>query len=140
MVCVCYLLFHATYFAITIGYPLKSLYILDRKGETDKKWIYYFFLLTVFYLCELTVLFPLKYLLNKICFCMFPTVKALFALWLYCPKCQGIYLIENLVGKHLDTAFLKINPILGGFMGKIGIKNKEPSGTSVPSHTNKKFN
>ena len=128
MVCACYLLFQGTYFAITLGYPLKTLYMLDREGKKDKKWIYYFFILTVFYLLELTLLYPLKYLLNKICFCMFPTVKALFALWLYYPEVEGISTIENMVGPYLDTAFLKVNPMIGGFMEKIGIQNKDPSG------------
>ena len=130
MVCACYLLFQATYFAITLGYPLKTLYELNKKEQTDKKWIYYFFLLTLFYVLELTILFPMKYLLNKICFCMFPTVKALFALWLYFPKDCGIDLIETKVGKYLDLAFLKLNPILGGPLSKIGIENKDESGSS----------
>ena len=60
---------------------------------------------------------------------MFPTVKALFALWLYYPGKEGINMIENMVGPHLDTAFLKVNPMIGGFMEKIiGIQNKETSG------------
>ena len=130
MVCACYLLFQLTYFSATLGYPLYCLYQLDRNGTTDKKWIYYFFFLTFFYLLECTLLFPLKYLLNKICFCMFPTVKALFALWLYNPKASGIDFIEGKLGQHLDTAFLKINPFIGGFMEKIGIENKDTLGTN----------
>lgn len=55
MVCACYLLFQATYFILVLGYPLKCLYELDKNGKTDKKWIYYFFLLILFYLCEFTV-------------------------------------------------------------------------------------
>ena len=126
MVCSCYLLFQATYFIIVIGYPLKSLYLIAKNGERpDKKWIYYFFVLSLFYFCELTVLFPLKWLLSKICFCMFPTVKAVFALWLYYPQTQGLTLIEGLVGDKLDMAFLKINPIIGGFMQKINIPNRD---------------
>ena len=62
---------------------------------------------------------------------MFPTVKALFALWLYYPEVEGISTIENMVGPHLDTAFLKVNHMIGGFMAKkIGIQNKETSGPS----------
>ena len=130
MVCACSLLFHGTYFAITLGYPLKTLYYLDRNGKKDKKWIYYFFILTLFYLLELTLLYPLKYLLNKICFCMFPTVKSLFALWLYYPKVEGINLIESKVGSHLDMAFLKVNPMVGGFLEKLGIEDKGPSSSA----------
>ena len=130
MVCACYLLFQATYFAITLGYPLYSLYVLDKLGKTDKKWIYYFFLLILFSLCEYTLLFPLKWILSKIDFCMFPTVKALFALWLYYPEPSGIDFIEKLAGPYIDLAFLKINPIIGKHMEKLGVSNKDTEGQS----------
>ena len=130
MVCACYLLFQATYFTIVLGYPLKCLYALDKDSKTDKKWIYYFFLLMLFYLCEYTILFPIKWILNKIDFCMFPTFKALFALWLYTEQGKGIALIEKIAGPHLDTAYLKANPMIGGFLEKLGITNKDVEGTS----------
>ena len=57
---------------------------------------------------------------------MFPTVKAIFSLWLYypCDK-NGIKIIENLIGGHLELAFLKVNGICGKFAEKIGIENKD---------------
>ena len=125
MVCACYLLFQATYFTIIIGYPLYCLYLLGKEGKTDKTWIYYFFILTLLFLGEFTFLWPIKYLLAKIDFCMFPTLKAIFALWLYNSKTKGIDLIDNKFGPLFDKAFLKINPIIGGFMEKIGIENKD---------------
>ena len=125
MVCACYLLFQATYFLIVLGYPLKSLYLLDKEGKTDKTWIFYFFLLTFFYLCETTILFPFKYLLDKIDFCMFPTVKALFALWLYYSGTRGVDFIEAKAGPYLDKAFLKVNPFVGKHLKNIGIINKD---------------
>ena len=125
MVCACYLLFQLTYFAISLGYPLYSFYILNKAGKVEEKWIYYFFIWIVLYFAELTVLFPLKWLLGKIDFCMFPTVKALFALWLYYPEKNGIQLIENLIGEHLVKAFEKANKIVGKFAIKIGIPNRE---------------
>ena len=135
MVCACYLLFNCTYFIIVLGYPLKSLYDLDKANKTEKKWILYFFLLIVFYLLENTLLFPLKWLLGKIDFCMFPTVKACFALWLYSCKTNGIDFIESKGGKYLDLAFEKVNPSVGGILEKVGVKNK---GSSSPSFSNKK--
>ena len=125
MVCACYLLFKATYFLIVIGYPLKCLHQLGKEGKTDKTWIFYFFLLTFFYLCESTILFPLKLLLDRIDFCMFPTVKALFALWLYHPGTKGVDFIEAKAGPYLDKAFLKVNPFVGKHLEKIGIINKD---------------
>ena len=134
MVCACSLLFNCTYFIIVLGYPLKSLYDLDKQGKTDKKWILYFFLLTVFYFLEFTLLFPLKWILSKIDFCMFPTVKACFALWLYYYK--GIDFIESKGGKYLDLAFEKVNPSVGNVLAKVGIKNKGEQSSS--SFVNKK--
>ena len=125
MFCACYLLFEATYFILVLGYPLKCLYESDKKGTIEEKWIYYFFFMTVMYLCEFTVLFPLKWLLGKIDFCMFPTVKALFCLWLYYPcEKNGIKIIEQLIGDKLEKGFIKINEIVGKLAEKIGIENK----------------
>ena len=135
MVCACFLLFNCTYFIIVLGYPLKSLYDLDKAKKTEKKWILYFFLLIVFYLLENTLLFPLKWLLGKIDFCMFPTVKACFALWLYSCKTNGIDLIESKGGKYIDLAFEKVNPKVGPILEKVGVKNK---GSSTPSFSSKK--
>ena len=135
MVCACSLLFNCTYFIIVLGYPLKSLYDLDKAKKTEKKWILYFFLLTVFYLLENTLLFPLKWLLGKIDFCMFPTVKACFALWLYSCKTNGIDFIESKGGKYLDLAFEQVNPSVGGILEKVGVQNK---GSSTPSFSSKK--
>ena len=129
MVCACYLLFQCTYFAIILGYPLFCLYKLDKEGRVDDKWINYFFLLTLLFIGEFTVLFPFKWLLGKIDFCMFSTVKALFALWLYYPnEKNGINIIKDLIGKYLDLAFIKINGICGPFAEKIGIENKDVAG------------
>jgi len=130
MVCACFLLFQTTYLAIVIGYPLKCLYILDKENKTDKKWIYYFFIMTVFTILENTILFPIKWLLNKIDFCMFLTLKALLALLLYCPEANLIEKIEQIIGPHIDTAYLKLNPILGKHLEKIGITNKDIAGSS----------
>ena len=126
MVCACYLLFQVTYFLIILGYPLKCLYELNKQGKIDEKWIYYFFFLIVVYIGEVTILFPFKYLLGKIDFCMFPTVKAIFALWLYYPtQKNGIKIIESIIGKHLELAFIKINGIIGKYTEKIGIPNRD---------------
>ena len=84
------------------------------------------FFLIVVYIGEVTILFPFKYLLGKIDFCMFPTVKAIFALWLYYPtQRNGIKIIESLIGKHLELAFIKINAIIGKYAEKIGIPNRD---------------
>ena len=126
MVCACYLLFQATYFCVVLGYPLKCLYNLNKEGKVDERWIYYFFFLIVVYIGEFTVLFPVKYLLGKIDFCMFPAFKAIFALWLYYPsEKNGIKLIENIIGKHLELAFVKANGIIGKYTEKIGIPTRD---------------
>ena len=130
MIGACYLLFQFAYFTIVLGYPITKLYKADKEGKMESKWIYYFFFLMIFYLCELTVLFPLKWLLGKIDFCMFPTFKALIALWLYYPDDKnGIEFIENIIGDKLEIAFVRINRIVGKYAEKLGIQNKDIAAT-----------
>ena len=134
MVCACYLLFQVTYFLAVLGNPLRALYYCDKEGKVDERWIYYFLILITIYIGEFTFLFPIKYLLGKIDFCMFPAIKAIFAIWLYYPKEKnGIKLIENIIGKHLELAFIKANSIVGRFAEKIGIPNRDIAATEKKS-------
>ena len=126
MFCTCYLLFQCVYYYMMFGYPLKCLYEANKAGQAESKWIYYFLYITILQLCEMTVLFPLKWLLGKIDFCMFPTVKALFALWLYFPcEKNGINLLDKLIGQHFEKIFVIINGKIGKYAGFIGIENKD---------------
>ena len=134
MVCACYLLFQATYLTLILGYPLKCLYELDKAKKTEEKWIYYFFFLIIIYIGEVTFLFPIKYILNKIDFCMFPTLKAIAALWLYYPcEKNGIKIIESLIGDKIELAFIKINGAVGKFAEKIGIPNRDTASVQKKS-------
>ena len=130
MACVCSLLFKLTYFAIVLGYPGLQVYHLSKDGKTEKLWLLYFMILSVCSLLEYTVLYPVKFLLGKICSCMFPSLVAGFALWLYYPSTKGINILEQLGGKYIDVAFLKINPAAGKFLEKIGIPNRDEEGAS----------
>ena len=126
MLCACYLLFQFVYYYIMLGYPLKCLYEANKAGKIEQKWIYYFLYITILQLCEITVLFPFKWLLGKIDFCMFPTVKALIALWLYCPcEKNGINFIDKLIGDKFEKTFVKINEKIGKYAQFIGIENKD---------------
>lgn len=126
MVCVCSLLFKFTYFGIVLGYPGYQIYKLNKDKKTEKSWILYFFLISIFTFLEYTVLFPVSWLLGKICYCMFPSLKACFALWLYYPENAGINLFEELGGKYIDLAYEKISGPAGGILEKIGIPNYGP--------------
>jgi len=121
MVCICSLLFNAAYYTLILGFPLYNLYLLDKKQKIDIKWIYYFLLLSLLNIIENTLLYPIKYLLEKICFCMFPALKAGFAFWLYSPKLDGISLIDSKLEPYIIKAFEKINPLVGGFLVKLGL-------------------
>ena len=121
MVCVCSLYFNSVYFIAVYGYPAYQV----SKNKKDKIWVLYFLILGIFSVLENTALLPIKWLLTKICFCMFPAVKALFFCWLYYPKYKGALLIEKLSEKYLDMAYEKMNPILGKYLEKLGISNKE---------------
>ena len=126
MFCTCYLLFQCVYYYIMLGYPLKCLYEANKAGKIEEKWIYYFLYITILHLGEMTILFPCKWLLGKIDFCMFPTVKALFAYWLYCPCGKnGIDFIDKLIGDKFETIFIKINEKIGKYAEFVGIENKD---------------
>lgn len=134
MICVCSLLFNVSYYTVIFVFPLYNLYLLDRKKKTDIKWIYYFLILSLFNILENTLLFPMKYLLEKICFCMFPALKAGFAFWLYSPKLNGISLIDSKLEPYVLKAFEKINPPVGGFLTKLGLPNySTPTPSSASS-------
>ena len=130
MVCVCSLLFKLTYFGVVLGFPGHQLYLLNKEGQTVKEWLLYFMILSICSLLECTVLFPVKFLLGKICTCMFQSLVAGFAFWLYYPKFNGLELLENLGGKYIDDAFLKINKPAGKFLEKLGIPNRDVDGSS----------
>ena len=126
MFCACYLLFQCAYYYLMFGLPLKYLYDANKAGKIEEKWIYYFLYIAILQFCETTVLFPLKLLLGKIDFCMFPTVKALFAYWLYCPcEKNGINIIDKLIGDKYEKIFLKINEKIGKYMKFFGIENTQ---------------
>ena len=129
MVCACSLYFNVVYFLAMYGYPCYKV----KKGEQDKIWPIYFLILGIVSFLENTALYPLKWLLEKICFCMFPTIKALFFLWLYCPQYKGALLLDKLLGKYIDMAYEKLNPIVGKFVENLGIKNQGDLGSSLKS-------
>ena len=129
MVCACSLYFNVVYFLAIYGYPCYKV----KNGEQDKIWPIYFLILGIFSFLENTALFPLKWLLDKICFCMFPTLKSLFFLWLYSPQYKGALLLDKLFGKYIDMAYEKLNPIIGKFVESLGIKNQGDLSSSIKS-------
>ena len=137
MVCTCSLLFSVFYYTTIIGFPLYNLYLLDKKNKTDVKWIYYFLILSIFNILENTLLYPVKYGLEKICFCMFPALKAGFAFWLYSPKLDGISLFNLKFEPYLLKAFEKINPPIGGLLTKLGLPSYSTPTPSSSSSGNK---
>ena len=120
MVCACSLYFNIVYFITVYGYPGYKV----KTGKQEKLWLLYFLILGAFSILENSLFYIFKWLLNKICFCMFPSVKALFFLWLYYPKTSGIFKVESIIGKYIDMAYQKINPIAGKYLEKLGIANK----------------
>lgn len=120
MVCACSLYFNTLYFIAVYLYPAYNL----KKGKPDKIWIYYFFILGFFTVLESSLFLPLKWMLDKICFCMFPAFKALLFLWLYYPTKNGALLVDSKLGKYIDMAYEKLNPIIGKYLQYVGIQNK----------------
>ena len=137
MACACSLLFNVSYYTLVLGFPLYNLYLLDKKKKIDIKWIYYFLFLSLFIILENTILFPIKYILEKICFCMFPTLKAGFAFWLYSPKLDGISLINSKLEPYFFKAFEKINPPIADYLTKLGLP-RYPTPNPPSSSSSKK--
>ena len=120
MVCACSLYFNTLYLLSVYLYPAYKL----KEGKPDKIWIYYFLILGLFSFLENTFLYPFKWLLDKICFCMFPFFKALFFLWLYYPEKNGVLFLEDKIGKYIDMAYEKLNPLIGNILQNLGYNNR----------------
>ena len=127
MACCCCCLGKLFQLTIIYGYPgykvIKSA--KDKDPKAQKLWIIYFLIIGLLSVLEGTLLFPIIFILNKICRRIFPTLKILFHLWLYYPEYRGALLLDQQFGKFIDLAFLKTNPICGRFLGIIGISNRD---------------
>ena len=110
---------------ILLGYPGYKAIKSAREGKQDKIWILYFLILGVLFLLENTLLFPIVFILGKISKKIYPTLKLLFALWLYYPEYRGALLLDQQFGKFIDLAYLKVNPVAGKILTKVGIPNRE---------------
>ena len=110
---------------ILLGYPGYKAIKSGKEGKLEKIWILYFLILGVLFLLENTILFPIIFLLGKICKKIYPTLKLLFAVWLYYPEYRGALLLDQQFGKYIEVAYLKVNPVAGKILMKIGIPNRE---------------
>ena len=110
---------------ILLGYPGYKAIKSAREGKQDKIWILYFLILGVLFLLENTLLFPIIFILGKISKKIYPTLKLLFALWLYYPEYRGALLLDQQFGKFIDLAYLKVNPVAGKILTKVGIPSRE---------------
>ncbi len=99
-----------------------------KEGKIEKIWIIYFLLLGILFVLEGTLLFPIIFILGKICKKIYPVLKTLFVLWLYHSEYRGALLLDQQFGKYIDKAYLTINPIAGKFLAKIGIPNRDTQG------------
>ena len=125
MACCCYFLSALIGNVILIGYPGYKVLSLAKEGKFEKIWIIYFLILGSLFLLENTLLFQIIFILGKICKKIYPTLKLLFALWSYYPEYRGALLLDQQFGKYIDLAYLKINPIAGKILSKLGIPNRE---------------
>ena len=128
MACECCCLGKLFHLMIIYGYPAYKILKPKKKDELEKLWIVYFFLIGILAILESTILFPIILILGKIGKSIYPTIKVLFHLWLYYPEYRGALLIEQKLGRYIDIAFLKLNPLVGKFLTLIGIQNKDIEG------------
>ena len=110
--------------AILLGYPGYKAVKSAKEGKPEKIWIIYFLLIGLLFLLENTLLFPIIFVLGKISKRIYPTLKLLFALWLYYPEYRGALLLDQKFGKFIDIAYLKVSPVAGKVLSKFGIPNR----------------
>ena len=115
------LLFKLVYLTSIYGYPAYKVIKAKKDDKVEKIWIIYFLIVGVLSILEGTLLFPIIFILDKICKKIYLTLKLLFHLWLYYPEYRGALLLDQQFGKFIDLAFLKANPILGKFLTLVGL-------------------
>ena len=113
---------------IIYGYPGYKVLKTAKEGKLEKLWILYFLIIGIFSVLEGTLLFPIIFILGKICKRIYPTLKVLFHLWLYYPEYRGALLLDQKFGGFIDIAFLKINPIMGKLLTLLGVPNRDTAG------------
>ena len=116
--------------AVLLGYPGYKAIKSAKEGKFEKIWIIYFLIIGLLFLLENTLLFPIIFLLGKICKRIYPTLKLLFALWLYYPEYRGALLLDQQFGKFIDIAYIKVSPVAGKILVKLGIPNREEKAKS----------
>lgn len=95
------------------AYPLSQTYTSLKDKQFSKQWLSYWLVLGLVSFLEQTLLSFLSG------FCLFDTLKALFALWLVHPSFKGAeYLAEEFLEGGFDVvkATLKPTPV-GRFLG-----------------------
>ena len=115
------LLFKLIYLTAIYGYPAYKVIKTSKDDKIEKIWIIYFLIVGVFSILEGTFLFPIIFILDKICKKIYVTLKLLFHLWLYYPEYRGALLLDQQFGKFIDIAFLKTNPIFGKLLTLVGL-------------------
>jgi len=113
---------------IIYGYPGYKVLKTAKEGKPEKLWVIYFLIIGLLSVLEGTLLFPIIFILGKICKKIFPTLKVLFHLWLYYPEYRGALLLDQKCGKFIDIAFMKINPLVGKLLTLLGLPNRDTSG------------
>ena len=118
---------------IIYGYPGYKVLKTAKEGKPEKIWVIYFLIIGLLSVLEGTLLFPIIFILGKICKKLFPTLKVLFHLWLYYPEYRGALLLDQKFGKFIDMVFFKTNPLLGKLLTLLGLPNRDTSGVQKKS-------
>ena len=127
------LLFKLVYLTSIYGYPAYKVIQSKKDDKVEKIWIIYFLIVGVLSILEGTVLFPIIFILDKICKKIYLTLKLLFHLWLYYPEYRGALLLDQQFGKFIDLAFLKANPILGKLLTLVGLPIRDTAAEAKKS-------
>ena len=125
MACICCLISKLFQLGIIYGYPAYKVIKTSKEEKEKKLWVIYFLIIGILSILESTVLLPIIFILGKISQKIYPFIKVAFHFWLYYPEYRGALLLDQLYGKFIDLAFLKMNPIAMKVLVFIGIPNRE---------------
>ncbi len=109
---------------IMFGYPAYMLH-KTKDDKPNKTWATYFLIFGVFNFLEYTALFPIKWILNKICLSLFTLIKASILYWMYSESFKGAELIEAKFGKFIDLAYDNVNKYVGNYLPLLGYPKRE---------------
>lgn len=108
-----------------LGYPASQAIKSAKENTPSKLWITYFFLLGVLTLLEYTVLLPVTALLNLVCECVWPIIKALVCVWMFHDTYKGALFVEQKAQPFTQKYYGLVSKAVGKFVAFVGVPQRD---------------